>query len=277
MVGASFNTTVGTWGLQGEASYRSNAPVQLDTDQITINALNMGCTFEQLLGATAYEALIPAVTGHANPDTLGGACGDLALGQTDIHGYQRTKMFTAQIGTTATYSNSNALINGLGADLGILVTEVGMTYFPGAPDQPNQSIPTATGGSTSSLGVRWGNVCNGGTDLPLGGFLSLASRSGCRATNTSWGYVLLGQLQYNNAFGTAFTLSPTFAFSHDVSGNTPAPYSNYRQGRKSINLGLNGSYQSWKAGVGYTNFFGANKYNDAGDRDYVSANVSYAF
>lgn len=278
MVGASFNTTIGTWGVQGEGSFRSNAPVQLDTDQITINALNMGCTFEQLLGATAYQALIPQVTNNPNPDTLGGGCGDLTTGvRRDIHGYQRTKMFTAQVGTTATYSNSNALINGLGADLGILVSEVGLTYFPDAPAGPNQNLPTATGGTTSSGGVRWGNVCTSGTDLPLGGFLALASRSGCRPTTMSWGYVLLGQLQYNNAFGTAFTLSPTLAFSHDVSGNTPAPYSNYRQGRKSINLGLNGSYQSWKGGLSYTNFLGGNKYSDAGDRDYVSANVSYAF
>jgi len=261
MMGVSFNTTIGTWGVQGEMSYRSNAPVQLDTDQITIAALDSTCIFEQILGATTMQAI-------NGSDTLYRTCGSAGLGAQsyDITGYQRTKMFTAQVGTTATYTNSNSFVNATGADLGILVTEVGMTYFPDAPSE-------TTGG-----GIRWGNVCNGGTDLPLGGFLALASRSGCRATNSSWGYVLLGQLQYNNAFGTAFTLSPTIAFSHDVSGNTPAPYANYREGRKSINLALNGSFQSaWKGGISYTNFFGNDKYNSAVDRDNVAINISYAF
>lgn len=272
LYGLSFNTTVGTWGVQGEVSYRDNAPVQLDTDQITIDVLNKACVFEQLLGTTAFQALIPFATGLPNPDTLGGACGDLGgngAASQDVHGFKRTDMWTGQIGTTATFQNSNMFVNAVGADLFIFVTEVGLAYFPDAPDE--------TGGNVAN--VRWGNVCaNGGTDLPLGGFLSLASRSGCRPTKSSWGYVLLGQLNYFNALGTAVTLQPTVAFSHDVSGNTPAPYSNYRRGRKSINLSLNGTLtNTWRAGVSYTNFFGNSKYNDAVDRDNVAVNLSYSF
>lgn len=268
MYGASFNTTIGTWGVQGEFSFRPNAPMQLDTDQLTLASLNTACTFQMLLGATSYNFLIPSLTGIPNPETYGSKCGDLGTGasQRDIHGYIRSKMWTAQVGTTATYSNSNSIIEATGADLGILVTEVGMVYTPDAPDESHAG------------GLRWGNVCTTGTDLPLGSFLSLASRNGCRPTTASWGYVLLGQLQYNNAFGTAVTLSPSIAFSHDVSGNTAAPYSNYRQGRKSINLAVNATYQSaWKAGVSYTNFFGNDKYNDSVDRDYAAVNISYAF
>lgn len=271
LYGASFNTTIGTWGVQGEVSYRDNAPVQLDTDQITIDGLNKVCVFEQLLGTSAFQAIIPAATGLANPDTLGGACGDLGVGASsqDIHGFERTDMWTGQIGTTATFQNSNMFVNATGADLFIFVTEVGLAYFPDAPDETT----AATGN------VRWGNVCaNGGTDLPLGGFLSLANQSGCRPTKSSWGYVLLGQLNYFNALGTAVTLQPTVAFSHDVSGNTPAPYSNYRRGRKSVNLSLNGTLtNTWRAGVSYTNFFGNSKYNDAVDRDNVAVNLSYSF
>lgn len=260
MVGASFNTTIGTWGVQGEMSYRSNQPFQLDTDQITIAALNDLC----ILSLVASPTIANAVT-----DTYGGGCGTKgttgAASASDLSGVIRSKMFTFDVGTTATYSNSNAFISMTGADLGILVTEVGLVYTPDVPSEGDASK------------VVWGNVCTGGSNLPFGGALGLAERSGCRPTAASWGYTLLGQLQYNNAFGTAFTLSPTMAFSHDVSGNTPAPYANYRQGRKSINLALNGSYQSWKAGVSYTNFFGNNKYNDSVDRDYASVNVSYAF
>lgn len=262
MYGFSFNTTVGTWGVQGDLTYRPNQPVQLDTDQITINALHRGCTFQQLVGHTTTQAFIPL-------DTFGAGCGSLGTGAQamDLHGYERTDIYTAQVGTTATFTNSNPLIGLTGADLGILVTEVGMMYAPDAPSQ-----------DAANNVKRWGNVCaSGGTDLPLGGFLGLASRDGCRATTTSWGYVLLGQLQYNSVFGTAISLQPTVAFSHGVSGNSPAPLSNYRQGAKSVSLQLNGTLHSWRGGISYTNFFGNEKYASNVDQDFVSMNISYAF
>ncbi len=264
LYGLSFNTTVGTWGVQGEVSYRDNAPVQLDTDQITIGALDSACVFEQLLGATAFQSI-------NGLDTLGRTCGSIGTGATsqDFHGFTRTNMWTGQIGTTATFQNSNMFVNATGADLFIFVTELGLAYFPDAPDET----------TAASTNVRWGNVCaNGGTDLPLGGFLSLANTSGCRPTKSSWGYVLLGQLSYFNALGTAVTLQPTVAFSHDVSGNTPSPYGNYRKGRKSVSLSLNGTLtNTWRAGVSYVNFFGNSKYNDAVDRDNVAVSLSYSF
>ena len=274
MYGFSFNTTLGTWGVQGDVTYRPNQPVQLDTDQLTIAALNKTCLFHGILGATTMSSL-------AARDTYGASCGDLGVGATsqDISGYERTDIYTAQVGTTATYSASNPLIALTGADLGILVTEVGAMYAPDVP-QPFDGGSTidATSGNVLDLTRRWANVCaSGGTDLPLGGFLALASRQGCRPTSVSWGYVLLGQLQYNNAFGTAVTLNPTVAWSHGVNGNSPAPLSNYREGAKSVSLQLNGSYQNWRAGISYTNFLGNEKYANNVDQDFVSANISYAF
>ena len=271
MYGFSFNSTIGTWGVQGDLTFRPNQPVQLDTDQLTISSLNKGCIIGGLLSQTTVSLVLPNLIGE--PDTYGGACGDLYSGTPgatvtkDLRGYERTDIYTAQVGTTATFTASNPLIATTGADLGILVTEVGMMYAPDAPSE--NAAPTVK---------RWGNVCaSGGTDLPLGGALGLADRPGCRPTSTSWGYVLLGQLQYNNVFGTAVGLNPTIAWSHGVSGNSPAPLSNYRQGAKSASLQLNGSYQRWRGGISYTNFFGNEKYAGNTDQDFVSLNVSYAF
>ncbi|MFN3933889.1 MAG: DUF1302 family protein [Parvibaculum sp.] len=262
MYGFSFNTTLGTWGVQGDVTYRPNQPIQLDTDQLTINALRRGCVFEQITGAAVGTAF------GANDTYSGAGCGSVASGGSiDLAGYQRADVYTAQVGTTATYSASNPLIGATGADLGILVTEVGMMY---APDAPAENAPNSV--------RRWQNVCaSGGTDLPLAGALGLATRQGCRPTSVSWGYVLLGQLQYNNAFGTAVTLNPTIAWSQGVSGNSPAPLSNYREGVKSVSLQLNGSYQQWRGGLSYTNFLGNEKYQGANDMDFVSLNISYAF
>lgn len=263
LMGFSFNTTVGTWGVQGEVSYRDNAPFQLDTDQITIAGLKDACILANVASVN-IDAL-------GIPDTLGGHyCGRNgatgAAGSFDMQGYVRGDMYTFDLGTTATYANSNPFIAMTGADLGILVTEFGMVY---TPDAPNEGDFTQ---------AQWGNVCTGGTDLPGGGALGLAASKGCRPDKASFGYVLLGQLQYNNTFGTALTLSPTVAFSHDVKGNTPAPYGNFREGRKSVSLQLNGSFQSaWRGGISYTNYFGDHKYNSAIDMDFAAVNISYAF
>jgi len=263
LFGFSFNTTIGDWGVQGETSFRPNQPLQLDTDQLTLAALGASCLFDFILGADTVSAQVDAGQTFRPNST----CGSVGVGQSaEYSGFVREEVLTAQIGTTATYTQSNPLIGALGADLGILVTEAGAMWVPDVPDEADFSRK------------QLANVCTAGTDLPLGAFLALDNRQGCRPTSLSWGYVLLGQLQYNNAFGTPITLNPTIAWQHDVSGNAPAPLANYREGRKRVSLSLNGSYQSsWRGGISYTNFFGNEKYSKDGDRDFVSVNVSYSF
>ena len=158
------------------------------------------------------------------------------------------------------------MVGALGADIGILLTEVGAMLAPDAPDEGDFSV------------AQWGNVCTAGSDLPLGGLLALDNRAGCRPTQFSYGYVLVGILQYNNAFGTPITLSPQIAWSHDVKGNSPAPMSNFREGRKRVSLAINGTYQNtWRGGISYVNNFGNEKYSNVGDQDFVSVNLSYSF
>jgi Protein of unknown function (DUF1302) len=262
LFGASFNTTVGDWGVQGEVSLRHDQPLQLDTDQITIATLGATCIFDAILSPTVVTAAV-----DGGQTIAGGTCGTVGVGQTrDYHGFVREEVMTFDVGTTATYTNSNPLVGAVGADLGILLTEVGAMWVPDVPSEGDFSV------------AQLGNVCTSGTDLPLKGFLGLSSRSGCRPTQFAYGYVLVGQLQYNNAFGTPITLTPQIAWQHDVKGNSPAPLSNYREGTKSVSLAVNGSYQNaWRGGLSYTNIFGNEKYTKDGDKDFVSINVSYSF
>jgi Protein of unknown function (DUF1302) len=261
LVGASFNTTVGDWGVQGEVAFRHDAPFQLDNDAITIAAASASCAFATndaiLLG---FEGLVNQGTSCAGSLGSGGIVGQ------EINGFVREEAINFDIGTTATYTNSNPLVGALGADIGILLTEVGAMLVPDVPDEGDFSV------------AQWGNVCTSGSDLPLGGLLALDNRAGCRPTQFSYGYVLVGILQYNNAFGTPITLSPQIAWSHDVKGNSPAPMSNFREGRKRVSLALNGTYQNtWRGGVSYVNNFGNEKYSNTGDQDFVSINLSYSF
>jgi Protein of unknown function (DUF1302) len=261
LIGTSFNTTIGDWGVQGEVAFRLNAPFQLDTDSITIGAAAANCAF-----ATG-DAILLGFEGLVNQGTS--CAGSLATGSIigqEISGVVREEAVNFDIGTTATYTNSNPLVGALGADIGILLTELGAMYVPDVPEE---------GDFTAR---QWGNVCTGGSDLPLGGLLALDARAGCRPTQFSYGYVLVGILQYNNAFGTPITLSPQVAWSHDVKGNSPAPMSNFREGRKRVSLAVNGSYQNtWRGGISYVNNFGNEKYTNTGDQDFVSINLSYSF
>ena len=122
---------------------------------------------------------------------------------------------------------------------------------------------------------------------------SNGSRSaGCFATENSWGYRLVGRLDYPNAIGS-ITVSPRVAFSHDVDGRSPT----FNEGAKALTLGLGFNYrQNWQADIAYTAFFGGKKIsgtdgpvpagqaqtyashtNPMADRDFLSISVSYSF
>ncbi len=263
LLGISFNTLIGDWGVQGEVSLRYDQPFQADTDQITLAALGASCILDGILGVDSMTATVDQLQTYGENQT----CGSVASGEVaDYSGAIREEVMTFDIGTTATYSSSNPLVALFGADIGVLLTEIGAVWVPDAPSEGDFSVR------------QWQNICTSGTDLPLGSFVGLSFRAGCRPTEFSYGYVLVGQLDYNNAFGTPITVSPSISWSHDVKGNTPAPMSNFREGTKSVNLAVNGIYQnSWRGGISYTNLFGNEKYSKNGDKDFVSVNLSYSF
>ncbi|MFZ3034418.1 MAG: DUF1302 family protein, partial [Parvibaculum sp.] len=98
------------------------------------------------------------------------------------------------------------------------------------------------------------------------------------ATSFSAGYQALLKVDYNNAFGTPITLTPSIAFRHDVLGYSPGPITaNYLKGLKQVSLGVTGAYQQIKASLSWTSSFGAGFNNPVYDRDFASASISYAF
>ncbi|MEP0068188.1 DUF1302 domain-containing protein [Pyruvatibacter sp.] len=273
--GISFNTTVGDWGVQGEVSYRPNQPLQVDTTQQTISAAGAQCVGIISFGDLLRTAISPLSTEPGTQplatDTTG--CKPENFGRTPT-AFVREEVFTFQIGTTATYTNSNPLINFLGADIGILVTEFGVVHVPGVPDE---SPATQAAGAVVEFN-RLAAVCRSGTDLPLGGILNLDSRQGCRPTETSYGGILLTRLDYNNAFGTPWTLSPQLVYRHDLEGFTPAPLGNFVEDRRSIGLSVTANLQNtWRVGLSYTDFMGSETYQNNLDDDFVSLTASYSF
>jgi len=281
VMGMSFNTTLFGWGVQGDFTYRQKAPFQVDTDSLTIAGVWYGCTFQ--VGTPAASTFLAGAAGltpirEADASGVAPQClANSGIGK-KISGVMLAEMVTGQIGTTATFTQSDWWVDALGADLGIFVTEVGMVLVPDVDDRNDTLLaPSAVDGTRPPQFQNTG--CNG-SNLGLGGLLGLDGKQikHCRPDSVSSGMVLLGRLDYNNAFDTGFLLSPQIAYAYDFYGTTPAPYGNYIENRQSVSMSLTGTLNNnFRVGASYTNFFGGHINNKSQDQDFGSLTASYTF
>lgn len=263
LYGLSFSTTLPTGtAWQGEVSYRPNAPVQINTQDMTL-ALATGIGTD-VAKAQAYEAAAQQAVGSGNlqqaqalgalaQQHLGAA---MAQGGMLQKGYKRKDII--QLQTTFTHFFDQVL----GAGRATLVGEIGFAHV---------------GGLESKRKVRYGRDPIYGSpesmipDVPhardvngWGGFV----------TKNSWGYRVRGQLDYSDVFA-GVNLKPNMAFSHDVDGYGPNGL--FNEGAKAVSIGLDADYQhTYTADLSYTNFFGG-RYNTMKDRDFVSLTFGMNF
>ena len=93
-------------------------------------------------------------------------------------------------------------------------------------------------------------------------------------TSNSWGYRVRAFADYSNVFA-GVALSPSIAWSHDVSGTSPT--STFVDGRKAFSLALAANYLTkYRASVAYTWFSGGYA-NTQVDRDFFSFTVAMDF
>lgn len=240
LLGASFNTSVGNTGIswQGEVSYKHGVPLQVDDVELLFSALS---------------TLNPAFKNNQLGDYLG------RYG-TEISGYRRHDVWSAQTTFTKVFGRL------LGAEQFNLVGEVGGIWA----DLPAKSTLRYDGPGTATAGDA--------TEMALTGNGAYAAEpASAFADDFSWGYQLLGKLDYNNLFA-GVNVSPSIGFTHDVSGNTPLPLGNYVRGRKSVTLAAEFVFQnSWVFELRYVNYFGAGRYNLLSDRDFVATTLRYSF
>ncbi len=239
--GASFNTSLKGIAIQGELSYRNNQPLQVDDVELLFAALSpLSSRFSanNQIGAFALDTYIP--------------------------GFHRHKVWTGQM--TATKVTRGFL----GADQTTLLGEIGFVHA----DLPSKGTLRYDGPGTF-VGGDINYMNNSGSNAS--GILPASEPASAFADSFSWGYQLVGRLDYNNAF-KGVNVSPLLVFTHDVRGNTPLPMGNFLHGRKSLTVGAEFTFQnSWALDVRYVDFFGAGRYNLLGDRDYISCNLKYSF
>jgi hypothetical protein len=263
MLGVSFNTQLGTTGvaLQGEVSYRMDVPLQFDDVEVLFAAL------------TPFEAAALGAQGIAVPPTCAAPlttlarCGQLgAFGlEQVVQGWDEFDVWQGQMTATKAFPPM------LGAAQLVAVIEAGMTHVDSMPDKssggPNgrglrfNGPGTSVSGNPELAGRHFGEV------EPLDRF----------ADADSWGYRAALRLDYLSLIG-AWNFSPRFVWSHDVDGTTPGPGGNFVEGRYGATYGVLASYQSQlEFDVSYTTFGGAGRYNELGDRDFLSATIKYSF
>lgn len=244
LLGISFNTSVGTWSLGGEVSYRPNAPLQFDDVEVLF------------AGLTPLNPFLPAPVTRFKSQL-----GEFGPGEF-IQGWEEHKVWQGQATTTKLFGPGNFLR----ASQIAFVAEVGANYVA---DLPAKNWLRYNGDGTDT---------GGGPDYLTGDFRNPETETDGFADDFSWGYRLAARIEYNNAFGTPWTMSPTIGWQHDVSGTTPGPGGSFIDGRKQLSLGVTFSYlQSWQLNVAYTTYFGGGRYNLLTDRDFIGASVSYSF
>ena len=184
--------------------------------------------------------------------------GEYGPGQ-EVRGWERRKQWQGQVTATKVFGPNNFLH----AEQIALVGEIGYNWT----DVPGNLRYNGDGTDTG-----------GGPDILTGAFRNPITQVGGFPTRSSWGYRLAARADYNNAFGSAFNISPRIAFNHDVNGTTAGPGGSFVEGRKSITLGVEALYLNKVSfDLSYTDFFGAGAFNLLSDRDFAAFAVKYSF
>jgi len=243
LYGISFNTTVGTWSLGGEVSYRPNVPLQVDDVELLFAAL------------TPANPLIPAPV-----DRFKSQLGQFGPGEY-IKGWHEGEQWQAQATLTKLFGPGNLFR----ANQIAFVTEFGANYVS---DLHTMDELRFNGPGTDT---------GGGPDVLSGDFNNPITETDGFADDFSWGYRMIARFDYNNAIG-ATTVSPRIAWAHDVDGTTPGPGGSFIDGRKTITIGVGFNYlDKWIFDLAYTDYKGGGRYNLNRNRDFFSASVRYSF
>ncbi|ODC04499.1 hypothetical protein BFW38_14125 [Terasakiispira papahanaumokuakeensis] len=261
LFGFTFSTLLPTGtAWSGEFSYRPNMPIQVNANDILVRGAPTALFTQQAAaavgaqlvqagltpGSAAYNQQLAAGVANATANMgsrpLPSDVAALESGRWD-KGYREFPVSQLQMTFIHDFNQT------LGADNLRLIGEVGMTYVDDLPD-----ISEMRFGRSSIYGSYGGS--NDGY-----------------VTDFSWGYRLVGQLEYNNALIGGLTLKPTLSWSHDVEGYGPEPGSQFYEGRQIIGFAMNAEYlNTYTASLSYTDYLDTD-YWDLDDRDFISLSL----
>lgn len=243
--GASFNTNIdfglpgGETAVAGEISYRENQPMQIE-DAVTLSAaIGLPSQYCADEGFDCYQVY---------------EAGDY------MPGYVREEFWQAEVAFIHFFDRI------LGAERWTAILDIAYNHAT-IPDKQDLLL-------NSSYGA---DVTTPYSPAPLTGEFSVPGVESSYPTANSWGYRMRFAGDYSNVVA-GINLRPSISFNHDVKGVTPGPTSNFLEDRKSVGLALEADYlNTYVMKVGYTDYFGAEPFNQLSDRDFYSLSVSASF
>ena len=200
-------------------------------------------------------------------------------------------VLSVDIGTTTSFTASDPVTVGLGADSAALLTEIAMVQINdlnnnngfvsrggySASGDSSEKCKGAVGSSLSPT-AGTGSVANLGASIYDGLF---GNGGYCEdqpgADERSFSYRIVGTANYNNFNNSKWTMSPNFAFAHDPHGFGPTSLGGFVEDRMSLSLGVNFATGGTSVGLSYTDYMGDENVGNGTDRDYLTASVSHAF
>jgi hypothetical protein len=231
-------------------SMRLRQPLQIDDDILVTAGLAPAAA---LGGCAQNPANCPNILAALNSNPLIAARGGITVANaasffsTEIGGYERFDVSQYSL------SLAQGLPPVLGAKQGLLAAEAGGVYIHGFKDRFLDA----------SVSVR-------------------PDASGARrlgfATRSSWGYRVFTRLDYADLLGMQ-SVSPSFAWIHDVGGNAPITLGTLLEGAKSAILAVDiGVDKHLGARVSYRSYLGkGNNADRYSDRDFVQFSITRKF
>ena len=294
---ATMTTVLGSW-VDGINTAYSGAG-------ITLAGTSTSKTFNTAIKETRRSSLTPILQSTAE------------AGDYTTQSYINKDVWAGTFGTTSSFAASHPIVESLGADSAVLLTEVGVVSVMGYNPSYGgdgfiargsagfnegsgeflclgafQDLSAATAGAISStLAVDTDFATDAGNGLLGDTFTNMGSSvvdslfgngSYCESQNgidtTSWTYRVVGSANYFNAFNSPWNINPSFVWSHDPKGYGPQSLGGFSEGRMSLSLNTNFTKgDSIKVSLSYVNQLGSTMDNNQTDRDYMSATFSYSF
>ena len=267
LIGASFNTTLdfglpgGATSVSGEISMRKDQPFQMEDGDTLGGALGLP-SLSCWDAPTAYDCYSKYEQGEYTP------------------GYVLEDYYQAEIAFIHFFDQV------LGASRWTVLLDIAGSYL-NLPDKDKALLNSSYNATLNHPWVPNVATTPGVVPTPYPTFLAFLEASGRTSANFedsdyyptsgAWGYKMRLTGDYANVFA-GVNLRPTISFSHDVYGVTPGPITNFLQNRKALGLSLEAEYlNTYTMNIGYTDFYGAEPYNQLADRDFYSLSVSASF
>ena len=288
-MGLSLSTGLNGWASNLEVAYRPDFPLQIGVGDLVNNLIDStyGTLVQSLTGTSgAPAAELAAMLSHKWSGTpncdISSATGKAATvaNYNECDGTAEFDVWTANVNLAKSFTASEPFVVNAGADSASLLIDIGAVSVPdldyaqgvvssgqfqSGHDVYQNGCKNATGISTRFTGQANGLFGNGYCEDSSG------------ADDFAIAYKLRGAMTYNNFNNSKWSFTPSLGFNHDLRGDAPSSVGGFVEGRMSATAGASFTSGGVTSSISYQMELGDELNNSSVDKDYVSANFSYAF